>query len=124
MSVLGYLAALIRHCLDHGCELKELRKGQQQIMATLADVQAKLDAVTAAVGGFSGPLSAISSSVENIAADIQALKDQIGAGTPGITPEEADGVVSQLDTILGGLSSVQEQANALATSAQTVADGQ
>ena len=124
MSVVSYLAAILSRVLGFDSELSQLRKGQLEIMATLQDVQAKLDAVVAKVGEFGGPLSAISAAVDNIAADIQALKDQIGQAPVGITPEEADGVVAQLDTILGVLGSVKDQADALAASTQTVADGQ
>lgn len=105
-------------------KLDQILQKQEQLMATLADVQARLDALTAKVGEIAPVLTQIGDGIAGVAADIQALKDQIGAGTPGITPEEADAVVASLDTTISSLGDAVTGLQSAAASLQAVADAQ
>ncbi len=123
-NLVSYLASILGHTLGHKDSLADIRKGQLQIMATLADVQAKLDAVNAVVAGLPVPISQIADAVANVASDIQTLKDQIGQEPAGITPEEADGVVVGLQGTLDALQVARSGLEQVAASLQTVADAQ
>ncbi len=93
-------------------------------MATLADVQARLDALTTSVGQIAPELQNISTGIADVAADIQALKNQIGSGTPGLTAEEADAVVANLDNTLTTLGAAVSGLQAASSSLSAVAAGQ
>jgi ABC-type transporter Mla subunit MlaD len=123
-NIFNYLAALLTHGQDHGSQLHRMLHNQRIIMAQLADVQQKLDALTSKVGEIAPALESIGAGITNVAADIQALKDQIGTAPVGITSEEADGVVASLDTTLSNLGTAVEGLQSAAASLQTVADAQ
>lgn len=124
MSIFTYLAAMLSKLLTGEGQLALILKNQEKIMATLQDVQNRLDSLTAAVAPFPGSLASISAAITNVAGDIQALKDQIGQAPVGITPEEADGVVSQLDGIVTNLTAAANGLQQVSTDLQAVADAQ
>lgn len=123
-NIVTYLVSLLTHGQNHGNKLDRLLRGQTHIMAQLADVQARLDALTTKVGEISPSLTQISEGIANVAADIQALKDQIGQAPVGITAEEADGVVASLDQTLTNLGTAVDGLQSAAASLQAVADAQ
>lgn len=115
--LMTYLRNIMERVMSMFLVLTNIRQGQKAIMAQLEDVQARLDSLTTTVSAISPTLASISTGIAGVAADIDALKAQIGAGTPGITPEEADGVVAQLDAISGkateAVAGLQAAADAL-----------
>ena len=124
MNIVTYLSSLLTHGMAHSTALHSLHIGQEHIMATLTDVQTRLDTITASVAEIPGTLTSISDGIANVAADIEVLKAQIGTAPIGITPEEADGVVGTLDTIQTNLALAVAGLQSAASSLQAVAAAQ
>lgn len=127
-SLVTYLAAILTRGQGHDHRLDQILHKldciQRTIMASQADVQERLTALTAKVGEIAPSLTQISEGIANVASDIQTLKDQVGTVPVGITPEEADGFVASLDTTLGTLGTAVQGLQTAASALQSVADAQ
>jgi len=68
------------------------------LMATVAELEQKLDAIDAALTGEDGVFENLAGDLTGLKAEIQALKDQIAAGTP-VSQEQLDSLVTKADGI-------------------------
>jgi capsule polysaccharide export protein KpsE/RkpR len=93
-------------------------------MATLEQVQDQLTTVRTQVGEQGASLARIADSQVEIQKDIQVLKDQVGTGTPGITPEEADGVLASLQDIGGRVEVSNAALKAAADALEAIGNAQ
>lgn len=74
-------------------------------MATLQEVQTKLDGLQAAVETEHEQAATTLQEVVDLKAEVVALKDQIAAGT-ATTPADLDGLITRIDTIQSGVTNI------------------
>jgi hypothetical protein len=118
------LADVVERQIRADKKLNKLVAGVDSIMATLQEVQQKLDGLTSKVGEIGPALGRIGQGIDGVANDIQTLKLQVGSGTPGITPAEADGVVAQRTTMGTALGEAVTGLNSAADMLQGIASEQ
>lgn len=102
-DVITYLVNIMTRGIIADQKLNKLQKGLDSIMATLEELTNKNAELRTAVANQGVVLSQAVDGIAEVRNDIAALKDQIGTGTPGITPEEADGVLAEMDSTLKAL---------------------
>jgi hypothetical protein len=78
--------------------LRDILRKEELIMATVTDLQGKLDAMAPV-------LDAIVVDVQATKTEIQALKDQIAAGTP-VSQAQLDALDAQADGVLQRLGAI------------------
>lgn len=105
------------HSLFHGlqalanlpCRLDRIEASisdfRGEIMATLQETQAKLDALTTAVDAEHDQAAVVLQEVVDLKAQVAALQAQIAAGT-GATPEQLDALNTSLDSILSKVQGI------------------
>lgn len=106
-SALTYLANIVTYLIGVHRQLDCVLKGQKTIMAKLEEVLEGFRLVKAGLAEMPQTLAKIATGVEGVAKDVQALKDKVGQGDPGITAQDADGFVADLTDIQKALASVQ-----------------
>lgn len=74
-------------------------------MATLADVQSALTDLQATSDSEHAQAAVVLQKVTDLEAEVVALQAQIAAGT-GATPEQLDGLLTQIGTIKTGISGI------------------
>lgn len=74
-------------------------------MATLADVQSALTDLQATSDSEHAQAAVVLQKVTDLEAEVVALQVQIAAGT-GATPEQLDGLLTQIGTIKTGISGI------------------
>ena len=81
-----------------------LKLQEKRIMATLAEVQAKIAAVAVDIAAEKAEVQA---AITDLKAQIQALQDQIGSGSV-VTAADLDALVSALDTMSVAVKDISE----------------
>jgi uncharacterized coiled-coil protein SlyX len=97
--VLAYLVSLFTHHREGMGLLRQILAQQEVLMALVDDLRTQVTQLQATVAAVPDKLSAIAGSLANVAGDVQRLTDAVGAGTPGITPEDAAQAIADLTAI-------------------------
>jgi DNA repair exonuclease SbcCD ATPase subunit len=112
-NLISYLASLVnsnreveRKLGKHDRRLDQILANTETIMATGQDLKNRINELVAGLAKIAEAQLAQAAAQEaqaraltNVASDIQALKDRIGTGEPGIPAEEA----TEVDGLLGNL---------------------
>lgn len=95
--ILEYARAISR-------ELEALRAQGVKIMATLEEVQTKLEAINTAIAEERAEVQGL---LEGLRQQVQELQDQIGAGQL-VTQEQLDGIGTSLDDAIAKVRAISE----------------
>lgn len=111
------------HHADDSDSIRELLflilKKQETVMATLADIQAQNDALTAAVAAEDTVIGSAITLIGGFGATLQTLKDELATAIAnGLDPAAAQAVVDSMGATIGDINS-KKDALAAAVAANT-----
>lgn len=110
------IADIVSHLNNFDEDVDEVLRRLHNLQGEGRTMAGRIDDINALVEQINNRTNEIGSDVGSVAARIQALKDQIeNQAENGLTPEQAQDVVTQLGAVADGLTPIADQLTALAS---------